>query len=186
MLANISFFNSLSASGGNRFVANSEVLAFLKEFAEKSTGAMLCQQWLDSIRDRSDVTADLTARLSDASHDYDKEKAKAASKLKDSLMANKMQLDEEDKAYLSSLDPNIGAQVDSLVKSAVQGWKRDMLSQVQQGAELEDLLGDNAQVSMQPSPMTPPAPAPAPVASEVPTEIPLAEPPRNDISSVEY
>lgn len=176
MFADISLFNSLSSVGSPRFVTNSEVLAFLKEYAEKSTGAMLCQQWLDSIRDRSDVTADLTARLSDAGHDYDKEKAKAASKLKDSLLANQMKLDEEDKAYLSSLDPTIGAQVNSLVESAVQGWKQDMLSQVQQGAELEELLGGNGQVSAQPSPMTPPAPA-----------LPTREPaPMPSVSDMEY
>lgn len=174
MFADISLFNSLNAGVSTRFVKNSELLSFLKEYAEKSTGAMLCQQWLDSIRDRSDVTADLTARLSDASHDYDKEKTAAASKLKEQMMdGDQMKLDAEDKAYISSLDPNIQSQVTTMLETAFNNWKASMEAQLQQGAELEDLLGGNGQVTPQASPIAPAPAAPAPTmqAPAAPMEI---------------
>ena len=184
MFADISFFNSLGNSGNAGFVANSELLSYLKEYAEKSTGALLCQQWLDSIRDRSDVTADLTARLSDASHDYDKEKAQAASKLKEQMMdGDTLRVDAEDKAYISSLDPNIGNEVKTMLESALENWKQSMKTQLAQGDDLQDLLGENGQVMPQPSPLTPPAPsaqaAPAP-APQVPEMMP------NNVSAMEY
>lgn len=184
MFADISLFNSLGAGTGTHVVYNSELLSFLKEYAEKSTGAMLCQQWLDSIRDRGDVTADLTARLSDAGHDYDKEKAKAASKLKDQMMDGDMvKLDQEDNAYISSLDPTIREQVVSMLTTTWKDKQASVMAQLQQGAELEDLLGGNAQVTPQASPIAPapaaPAQAPAPTAA-APEMMP------NDISDVEY
>lgn len=171
MFADISLFNSLDSGVSTRFVKNSELLSFLKEYAEKSTGAMLCQQWLDSIRDRNDVTADLTARLSDACHDFDKEKTTAASKLKDQMMDESAQLDAEDNAYIASLEPGVQDQVKGMLRTAWENKVASMEAQLQQGAELQDLLGENGQVSPQPSPMTPPAPAPAPAPAAMPTEI---------------
>lgn len=171
MFSDISLFNSLNSGVSTRFVKNSELLSFLKDYAEKSTGAMLCQQWLDSIRDRTDVTADLTARLSDAGHDYDKEKSKAASKLKDQMMDGDMvKLDQEDNSYIESLDPAIRTQIVSMLTTTWKDKQASVMAQLQQGAELEDLLGGNGQVTPQASPITP-APAPTAQAPAAPVEI---------------
>lgn len=184
MFADISFFNALGTGTHTRVVYNSELLSFLKEYAEKSTGAMLCQQWLDSIRDRNDVTADLTARLSDANHDYDKEKTVAASKLKEQMMDGDMaKLDQEDNAYIQSLDATIRDQVVSMLTQTWKDKQASMLAQLQQGAELEDMLGGNGQVTQQESPITPAAPSAAPMPQSQPDQV---QPPPVELSSTEF
>lgn len=184
MFADISFFNSLSSGCNACFVGNSELLSFIKEYAEKSTGAMLCEQWLESIRDRSDVTADLTARLADASHDYDKEKAAAGTKLKEQLLdsGGKMGLDEEDKAYIGSLDPNIAQAIGELLAQAGRDIEAQVESQLQQGVDLQEALGDQGIVSPNIGAMPAPSqPTPQPQQAQMPAQ---AVP--NDISDVEY
>lgn len=181
MRANISFFSSL-LNDGSCSVCNSELLSFLKDYAEKSTGAMLCNQWLDSIRDRTDVTADLTARLSNSSHDYDKERISAATKLKEQMMDENTMLDQEDNEYIRSLDGTVQQQITTMLQNVWRERQATLLAQLQQGAPLGELVGEGAHAA----PVVPVVPATR--SPLVAPSVPAQGPPMmaNDVASVEY
>ena len=190
MFADISFFNSLS-SGGGTFVAISELLPLLKEYAEKSTGSFLCSQWLDSIRDRNDVTADLTARLADATHDYDKEKIETASKLKEQMGGGDVKPDQEDTEYLGTLEQGVQQEIKALLEKAFDDWKKSMEVQLAQGADLSDMLEGNPALQSGTADYQVSKPSNGglgiPSATPAPT-VPDSSAPMmaNDISDVEY